>query len=696
MLNTKRHTVPFSSSESHGSNFAGGPQLKETFTQKDTYTLKFGLPIAVSLGVFAIWFNGRQFIEILTSLLSPKKEAYSQFYWQEFFLLFLSGTLVGLLIEKLNFKRTFIYLSIFWLLWFVTCIITARFSSDLLFLPVFLTTLTVFVSIKAKRLWQTDMMLHEKLGLLSVKTLSFEAKSAIARTDSCVNLLKTVLPIKEIIIFKLDNQGGLTPISRAREATRASGNSRQESWREGIRLCELSLAKKDLVVEQRGGSGDETKIALPLVQEGTAVGTLFIKSEEKFGAKDLALLEALSEQLSVNFQRELTREKDYTWKWWKSFSLEAAMNRLELCDLTTGYVNEQSIGLMALSKSNDAHAIANLDGTIHFMNPQMKQLANLTSEESSTLDIFKLLDRFQTDMLGEPNLIVSRVLQSDEGFEKELSFPEKNLTLVFKLSLVKAPADGGSIHETYAATKPLCFLMTLRDISSQKELEKLRSDMVSLMSHELRTPITSIKGFAELLQDDDTLPLEAREFLTIIADESNRLSKMLTTFLSVAKLQQHDKRDVVKTPVKLDLIVKEVVGEMQESARKKRIRLVETANPFIPPIVVDRSMIVRAVSHLVDNAIKYSPEKTSVSVSTTLEREHLRVTVEDRGIGIPAGELDKVWQNFYRSESNVKQEGSTGLGLPLVKEIVEQHGGNVEVESEVGHGSKFSFVLPRL
>ncbi len=250
----------------------------------------------------------------------------------------------------------------------------------------------------------------------------------------------------------------------------------------------------------------------------------------------LALLEALSEQLACNFQRELTRDKDFSWKWWKSFSLEAALNRLELCDLTTGFVSEQSIGLLALSKANDAHAIAHLDGTLLFLNPHMKKLANLRSDEAFGLDIFGLLDRFQTEMLGEPKLIVRKVLQSEEGFEKELSFPEKNLTLVFKLSLVKAPVDGGSIHETYVPTKPLCFLMTLRDISSQKELEKLRSDMVSLMSHELRTPITSIKGFAELLQDDENIPLESREFLSIIASESQRLSKMLTTFLSVAKL----------------------------------------------------------------------------------------------------------------------------------------------------------------
>lgn len=650
----------------------------------------------ISLAVFAVWFYGLNFVGIVTGLLSPTKENYSAFYWQEFFLLFLSGALVGLLVEQFNFKRTFIYLTIFWVMWFATCMITARFSNDLLFLPVFLTTLLAFLTIKFTRLWQTDMTLHEKLGELSQKTLAYEAKTALGRTDSCVKLLKSVLPISEIIIFHLDNNGQLTPVSRARDIHETSGASRNAAWREGVKLCEQALSTKDIVVQQKEGEGNSTRIALPLVHAGTAVGTLFVKSEEKFERSDLALLESLSEQLACDFQRELTRDKDFSWKWWKSFSLESAMNRLELCDLTSGFINEQSIGLLALSKANDAHAIAHLDGTLLFLNPHMKRLANLTSTEVAELDIFELLERFQTDMLGEPNLIVRRVLQTEEGFQKELSFPEKNLTLIFTLSLVKAPADNISIHETHIATRPLCFLMTLRDVSSQKDLEKLRSDMVSLMSHELRTPITSIKGFAELLKDDETVPEESREFLQIIADESNRLSKMLTTFLSVAKLQQSDKQSVVKAPVKLDMIVHEVVDELQDEAKKKRIRLVETANPFIPPIVVDRSMITRAVSHLVDNAIKYSPEKTSVSVSTLLEREHLRVMVEDRGYGIPADELDKIWQNFYRSERNVKQEGSTGLGLPLVKEIIEQHGGTVEVESEVGHGSKFSFLLPRL
>jgi two-component system phosphate regulon sensor histidine kinase PhoR len=246
--------------------------------------------------------------------------------------------------------------------------------------------------------------------------------------------------------------------------------------------------------------------------------------------------------------------------------------------------------------------------------------------------------------------------------------------------------------------KPACFLLTIRDISEKKENERLRSDMASLMSHELRTPITSIQGFTELVLADENIAEDSREFLEIIHSETQRLSKMLTTFLSVSNLEQSDKKEINKTPVKLDTLVHETVSDLQTAAKRKRIRLIEQVNSPIPPIAADKGLIQRAVAHLIDNAIRYSPEKTSVVISTVLEADFLRVVVEDRGYGIPTAEKEKIWQKFYRvaREGQDKEGESTGLGLSLVKEIVEQHDGEVAVESEIGQGSKFSLKLPRL
>ena len=115
-------------------------------------------------------------------------------------------------------------------------------------------------------------------------------------------------------------------------------------------------------------------------------------------------------------------------------------------------------------------------------------------------------------------------------------------------------------------------------------------------------------------------------------------------------------------------------------------------------MAADKSLISQAVKNLVHNAIKYSPERTTVTVSTALEAEAVRVCVEDRGYGIPSESIDRVWEKFYRvvREGEDKDEESTGLGLSFVREVVEQHGGRVDLESEPGRGSKFSFTLPRL
>jgi len=173
---------------------------------------------------------------------------------------------------------------------------------------------------------------------------------------------------------------------------------------------------------------------------------------------------------------------------------------------------------------------------------------------------------------------------------------------------------------------------------------------------------------------------------------------MINTFLAVTQLERKDKQEVLKIPLRLNDVVKETILSLQGTAKKKRIRLIEQAAPKLPPVAADKGLITQAVKNLVNNAIKYSPERTSVTISTMLEAEAIRVSVEDRGFGIPAEFRDRVWEKFYRvvREGQEKDEESTGLGLSFVREVVEQHGGNVDLESEEGRGSKFSFTLPRL
>ncbi|MGH9955788.1 MAG: ATP-binding protein [Pyrinomonadaceae bacterium] len=267
----------------------------------------------------------------------------------------------------------------------------------------------------------------------------------------------------------------------------------------------------------------------------------------------------------------------------------------------------------------------------------------------------------------------------------------------FGINMLAEISDGIAIaylEGTLAYANP-AFLQFARLSREQAEALNL-FDL--LQTHELRTPITSINGFSELLMADNELSEQTREFVTIIANESQRLSRMINTFLAVTQLERKDKQEVLKIPLRLDDIVRETVMNLQPMAKKKRIRLVEQVNQRIPPVAADKSLISQAVKNLVSNAIKYSPERTTVTVSTALEAEAVRLCVEDRGFGIPPEAVDRVWEKFYRvtREGQDKDDESTGLGLSFVREVVEQHGGAVSVETEEGRGSKFSFTLPRL
>jgi signal transduction histidine kinase len=317
------------------------------------------------------------------------------------------------------------------------------------------------------------------------------------------------------------------------------------------------------------------------------------------------------------------------------------------------------------------------------------------------MTFFDLLNRLRTDVFDEPAIAVRRVLQTGEAYERELHFANRNATYGLRISLVMENSDlteKGSPHQRSTPGQPLCLALIVKDLTLLKEYEELKSDMISLMSHELRTPLTSINGFAELLTADEDLSEQAKEFVTIIANESQRLSRMINTFLAVTKLQRTDRQEVLKIPLRLDEVVKETIASLQKDARKRRIRLIEQPTQRLPPVAADKSMITQAVKNLVSNAIKYSPERTTVTVSTALEAEAVRLSVEDRGYGIPAEARDRVWEKFYRvvREGQEKDEESTGLGLSFVREVVEQHGGTVNLDSEVGRGSKFSFTLPRL
>ena len=599
-----------------------------------------------------------------------------------------------LVVQKLGLRRSLPYLAILIATLVAAHLLSARFFTfDVLFIPVALAIALAVIGVQAFQLWSLNEKLTDRLICSSSNLNSLQSDETSARLNSSLKMLDTMLSPQEIIVFQRDLDGKLVTAARLRSNGGTSlDSSRISTWREGIALCEQSLKTRTMLTHKVANENSATNVAVPLRHEKQSVGALLVRLENELGTDDRALLNAVGAQLARNLQRQEASQSVSQIGKFGYLSVSAGQRRLDLLAVVNGLLSEQRFGMNALAEIQDGVALAYLDGTIAYVNDSLLKLARLP-EAAHELTLFDLLDKLRTDIFDEPTIAVRRVLQTGEAYEGELHLAEPAGTFSLRISLVVEPAG-----PTATNAEPLCLAITVSDLTRVKGYEQLKSDMISLMSHELRTPLTSINGFAELLTAEDNLPEQAKEFVTIIASESQRMSRMINTFLAVTQLERKDRQEVMKIPLRLDDVVRETVLNLQPSAKKKRIRLVEQPNQRIPPVAADKSLISQAVKNLVSNAIKYSPERTTVTVSTALEAEAVRVSVEDRGYGIPAEARDRVWEKFYRvvREGQEKDEESTGLGLSFVREVVEQHGGAVALETEEGRGSKFSFTLPRL
>ncbi|MBI4310900.1 MAG: GAF domain-containing protein [Chloroflexi bacterium] len=236
---------------------------------------------------------------------------------------------------------------------------------------------------------------------------------------------------------------------------------------------------------------------------------------------------------------------------------------------------------------------------------------------------------------------------------------------------------------------------SVRDISQRKEVDELRDSIISLVSHELRTPLSHIKGFSSsLLQPDVQWDEDTKaDFIRSIDREADRLSRLVSDLLDMSRLESG--RTVMRPePVEANGLVQSAV---ERTAGALRDHVVEIAVPkSLPRIAVDPSQTERVLENLLENAAKYSPHGTQITVTAGVESGYLLLGVQDQGIGIPAKDRERIFQKFVRLEQDKAfRSPGTGLGLSICKSIVEAHGGRIWVEeNEGGRGSIFYVTLP--
>ncbi len=240
-------------------------------------------------------------------------------------------------------------------------------------------------------------------------------------------------------------------------------------------------------------------------------------------------------------------------------------------------------------------------------------------------------------------------------------------------------------------------LIVLNDITRLRQLENIRRDFVANVSHEIKTPITAIKGFVETLRDTEAEadPADARRFLEIIARHVERLEILLEDLLSLSRIEDEEARreGADLEPGSLARILQGAAQIVMEKAGcpEERFRIICPEDLVVPmnPVLLEQAFV-----NLLENAVKYDPEGGEVRVSAERTGREIVVRVRDRGSGIPAEHLERIFERFYRVDrSRSRKLGGTGLGLAIVKHVVQMHGGRVEVESTPGEGSTFTVRL---
>ena len=236
---------------------------------------------------------------------------------------------------------------------------------------------------------------------------------------------------------------------------------------------------------------------------------------------------------------------------------------------------------------------------------------------------------------------------------------------------------------------------TLREVTEQRELDRLKDDFVATVSHELRTPLTSMMGFLEMIRDGEAgqLTEDQKRFLAIIYRSSERLQRLVGDLLFVARLDASGLQ-LHFAPTRLDEIARELVDSSAALARAREVDL-EPDLAETPALLGDHERLVQLVGNLLSNALKFTPAGGTVTVRTFVDGDSAVLEVADTGIGIPAAEQDRVFQRFFRSSTATEQAiPGTGLGLVISRAIVEAHGGTITVTSKIGAGTCFRVELP--
>ncbi len=363
--------------------------------------------------------------------------------------------------------------------------------------------------------------------------------------------------------------------------------------------------------------------------------------------------------------------------------MEAILQQQRELDLliSAGTADQQNTEAMIRSIS-DAVVVVNAFGELILANTLAEKLFDIDIKRDKLKPVFDVIkdEKLQTFLMPERWRGVEPIKIE---YEREIDGKVHTFNVTFSPVYINR-------DELWA------IVMTLDDITHDRELAEMKADFVNLVSHELRTPLSSIKAYTEMLIEGEINTYEGRmEFYQTIADEADRLNGFIENILNLSKIESG--MPVNFSEIDLNSELEKAYQLVQCLAKKKSVLLDYHPLDANVKVWADGDLLRQAVLNLLSNAIKYTDSGGSVSFSVSLDGkgEYYFICVEDTGRGMTRDEAEKIFDKFYRAQSNSEGISGTGLGLTLVKKVVEDiHNGKIELESKLGEGTKFKLILP--
>lgn len=320
--------------------------------------------------------------------------------------------------------------------------------------------------------------------------------------------------------------------------------------------------------------------------------------------------------------------------------------------------------------SNIQDGVIVLDGrnNILFLNPSIRKTFGIGNQD--------VIGKPLLEVLSHPD-VRTLLTRAAEG---PLKYHEINLD------------NGQVLNAQFTLIPKIGSAITMQDISYLKELDRLKNDFFHTVSHDLRSPLTALLGYAELLDRVGPLNEQQHDFLRRIQASVQHITALVNDLLDLGRLEAGF--DTRREIVHIESVLKYTLDTFEAQARAKKIELTSSVNADVSPLRANPLRIRQLLDNLVGNAIKYTPEHGKIHIGVTMRDQQIILQVSDSGVGIPQNEQARIFDKFYRASNVPEDAPGSGLGLSIVRSIVESHHGRIWVESNLGHGSSFFVVLP--